>query len=80
MKTYKIYVGGFQIGTEELTAKEVEEFNKSFNEDYGSKINNINNAENLLENYKLLSNELKNLQSGTDEYKVKEEELKNMIQ
>lgn len=29
MKTYKIYVGGFQIGTEELTAKEVEEFNNS---------------------------------------------------
>ena len=29
MKTYKIYVGGFQIWTEELTAKEVEEFNNS---------------------------------------------------
>ena len=29
MKTYKIYVGGFQIGTEELTSKEVEEFNNS---------------------------------------------------
>lgn len=29
MKTYKIYVGGFQIGTEELTAKEVQEMNKS---------------------------------------------------
>ena len=29
MKTYKIFVGGFKIGTEELTAKEVEEFNKS---------------------------------------------------
>ena len=23
MKTYKIFVGGFQIGTEELTAEEV---------------------------------------------------------
>lgn len=29
MKIYKIFVGGFQIGTEELTAKEVEEFNNS---------------------------------------------------
>ena len=29
MKIYKIYVGGFQIGTEELTAKEVEKFNNS---------------------------------------------------
>ena len=29
MKTYKIFVGGFQIGTEELTAKEVQEMNKS---------------------------------------------------
>ena len=29
MKAYKIYVGGFQIGTEELTAKEVEKFNNS---------------------------------------------------
>ena len=29
MKTYIIFVGGFQIGTEELTAKEVEEFNNS---------------------------------------------------
>ncbi len=29
MKEYKIFVGGFQIGTEELTAKEVEEFNNS---------------------------------------------------
>lgn len=29
MKTYKIYVGGFQIGTEELTASEVKEMNKS---------------------------------------------------
>lgn len=29
MKIYKIYVGGFQIGTEELTAKEVEELNNS---------------------------------------------------
>ena len=29
MKIYKIYVSGFQIGTEELTAKEVQEFNKS---------------------------------------------------
>ena len=29
MKIYKIYVGGFQIGSEELTAKEVQEFNKS---------------------------------------------------
>lgn len=27
MKVYKIYVGGFQIGTEELTAEEVKEFN-----------------------------------------------------
>ena len=30
MKTYKIFVGGFQIGTEELTAKEVEEMNNSW--------------------------------------------------
>ena len=29
MKIYKIYVGGFQIGTEELTAEEVQEMNKS---------------------------------------------------
>ena len=29
MKTYKIYVCGFQIGTEELTAKEVQEMNNS---------------------------------------------------
>lgn len=29
MKMYKIYVGGFQIGTEELTAAEVTEFNNS---------------------------------------------------
>ena len=29
MKTYKIYVCGFQIGTEELTAEEVQEFNNS---------------------------------------------------
>ena len=29
MKAYKIYVGGFQIGTEELTAEEVQEMNKS---------------------------------------------------
>ena len=29
MKTYRIFVCGFQIGTEELTAKEVEEFNNS---------------------------------------------------
>ena len=29
MKTYRIFVGGFQIGTEELTAKEVEEMNKT---------------------------------------------------
>ncbi len=29
MKIYKIYVGGFQIGTEELTAAEVKEMNKS---------------------------------------------------
>ena len=29
MKISKIYVGGFQIGTEELTAEEVEEFNNS---------------------------------------------------
>ena len=29
MKTYKIFVGGFQIGTEELTAKEVQEMNNS---------------------------------------------------
>lgn len=29
MKMYKIYVGGFQIGTEELTAAEVKEFNNS---------------------------------------------------
>lgn len=27
MKAYKIYVGGFQIGTEELTAAEVKEMN-----------------------------------------------------
>lgn len=29
MKAYKIFVGGFQIGTEELTAEEVKEFNNS---------------------------------------------------
>lgn len=29
MKTYKIYVCGFQIGTEELTASEVKEMNNS---------------------------------------------------
>lgn len=29
MKIYKIFVGGFQIGTEELTAAEVKEMNKS---------------------------------------------------
>ena len=29
MKAYKIFVDGFQIGTEELTAKEVEKFNNS---------------------------------------------------
>ena len=29
MKAYIIFVGGFQIGTEELTAKEVEEMNNS---------------------------------------------------
>ena len=29
MKTYRIFVCGFQIGTEELTAKEIEEFNNS---------------------------------------------------
>lgn len=58
-------------------AEELAEANKSFNEDYGSKINNISNAEKLLDNYKTLSNELKSLQSGTDEYKDKEEKLKN---
>ena len=59
------------------TKRELEEFNKSFNEDYGSKINNVSNAEKLLDDYKSLLNELKNLQSGTDEYKAKEEGLKN---
>lgn len=29
MKTYKIFVGGFQIGTEELTAEEVKKMNNS---------------------------------------------------
>lgn len=29
MKAYKIFVGGFQIGTEELTAAEVQEMNNS---------------------------------------------------
>ena len=29
MKIYKIFVCGFQIGTEELTAKEVQEMNNS---------------------------------------------------
>lgn len=29
MKTYIIFVGGFQIGIEELTASEVKEMNKS---------------------------------------------------
>lgn len=29
MKTYKIYIGGFQIGTEELTAEEVKKMNNS---------------------------------------------------
>lgn len=29
MKTYRIFVDGFQIGTEELTASEVKEMNKS---------------------------------------------------
>lgn len=29
MKTYKIYVGGFQIGTEELTAAEFKKMNNS---------------------------------------------------
>lgn len=29
MKTYKIYVGGFHIGTEELTAEEVKKMNNS---------------------------------------------------
>ena len=29
MKAYKIFICGFQIGTEELTAAEVKEFNNS---------------------------------------------------
>jgi hypothetical protein len=29
MKMYKIFVGGFQIGTEELTAEEVKKMNNS---------------------------------------------------
>lgn len=29
MKTYKIYIGGSQIGTEELTAAEVKKMNNS---------------------------------------------------
>ena len=29
MKTYKIFVGGFQVGTEKLTAEKVKEFNNS---------------------------------------------------
>lgn len=29
MKTYNIYIGGFQIGTEELTAAEVKKMNNS---------------------------------------------------
>lgn len=62
----------------EQAEEELYNFNQSFNEDYGSKIGNTSNAQELFNNYKQLSNELKTLKSGTDEYKSKEEELKSI--
>lgn len=62
----------------EQAQEELYNFNQSFNEDYGSKIGNTSNAQDLLDNYKQLSSELKTLESGTDEYKSKEEELKSI--
>lgn len=62
----------------EQAQEELYNFNQSFNEDYGSKIGNTSNAQDLLDNYKQLSSELKTLKSGTDEYKAKEEELKSI--
>lgn len=62
----------------EQAEEELYNFNQSFNEDYGSKIGNTSNAQDLLDNYKQLSSELKTLESGTDEYKSKEESLRDI--
>lgn len=62
----------------EQAEEELYNFNQSFNEDYGSKIGNTSNAQDLLDSYKQISSELKKLESGTDEYKSKEEELKSI--
>lgn len=62
----------------EQAEEELYNFNQSFNEDYGSKIGNTSNAQDLLDSYKQISNELKTLESGTEEYKSKEEELKSI--
>lgn len=62
----------------EQAEEELYNFNQSFNEDYGSKIGNTSNAQDLLDSYKQISSELKTLESGTDEYKSKEEELKSI--
>lgn len=62
----------------EQAEEELYNFNQSFNEDYGSKIGNTSNAQDLLNNYKQISSELKTLKNGTNEYKSKEEELKGI--
>lgn len=62
----------------EQAEEELYNFNQSFNEDYGSKIGNTSNAQDLLDSYKQISSELKTLESGTDEYKSKEESLRDI--